>query len=62
MNSSILKNSVSHKYTVYKLLKTVLFQAIQFSQTVLIETIPFIVSMVFVHILLNVKIVLFQTG
>ena len=39
--------------------KTFLFQAIQFSQTVLIQTIQFCISLVFVHIELNVKTVLF---
>ena len=39
--------------------KTFLFLAIQFSQTVLIQTIHF--SIVFVHKQLNVKTVLFQT-
>ena len=41
--------------------KTFLFQAIQFSQTVLIQTIQFSLSIVFVHTQLNVKTVLFQT-
>ena len=38
--SSISNNSLYHEYTV-QLLKTFLFQAIQFSQTVLIQTIQF---------------------
>ena len=38
-----------------------LFQAIQFSQTVLIRTIQFSVSIVSVYPQLNVKTVLFQT-
>ena len=37
-----------------------LFQAIQFSQAVLIQTIQFSISIVFVHTQLNVKTVLFQ--
>ena len=41
--------------------KTFLFQAIQFSETVLIQTIQFIISIVFVYTQLNVKSVLFQT-
>ena len=41
--------------------KTFLFQAIQFSQTVPIQTIQFSISMDFVYIELNVKTVLFQT-
>ena len=41
--------------------KTFLFQAIRFSQTVLIQTIQFRVSIFFVHTQLNAKTVLFQT-
>ena len=41
--------------------KTFQFQIIQFSQTVLIQTIQFSISIVFVHIQLNIKTVLFQT-
>ena len=41
--------------------KTFQFQAIQFSQTVLIHPIQFRISIVFVHTQLNVKTVLFQT-
>ena len=41
--------------------KIFIFQAIQFSQTVLIQTIQFSISMVFVYTQLNVKTVLFQT-
>ena len=37
------------------------FQAIQFSQTVLIQTIQFSIGLVFVHTQINVKTVLFQT-
>ena len=37
------------------MLKTFLFQASQFSQIVLIQTIQFSVSVVFVHTQLNVK-------
>ena len=40
--------------------KTFLFQAIQFSQTVLIQTIQFSISIDFIHTQLNVKTVLFQ--
>ena len=40
--------------------KIFLFQAIQFSQTVLIQTIQFSISIVFIHTQLNVKTVLFQ--
>ena len=47
---------------VYSLIvKIFLFQAIQFSQTVQIQTIQFIISVVLVYIQLNVKTVLFQT-
>ena len=38
-----------------------LFQTIQFCQTVLIQTIQFSISIVFVHTQLNVNTVLFQT-
>ena len=41
--------------------KTFLFQSIQFSQTVLIQTIQFSISIDFVHTQLKVKTVLFQT-
>ena len=41
--------------------KTFLFQAIQFSQTVLIKTVQFCKSTVFVYTLLSVKTVLLQT-
>ena len=41
--------------------KTFLFQANRFSQTALIQTIQFSISIVFVNIQLNVKTVLFQT-
>ena len=41
-------------------LKTFLFQAIQFSQTVLFQWIQFSINIVFVHTQLNVKTVLFQ--
>ena len=41
--------------------KTFLFQAIHLSQTVLIQTIQFSISIDFVYTLLNVKTVLFQT-
>ena len=46
---------------VNSLSKRFLFQAIQFCQTVLIQTIQFSISIVFVHAQLNVKTVLFQT-
>ena len=49
----------SHVYTV-KLSKTFLFQANQFNQTVLIQTIQFRISMDFVYTQLNVKKVLFR--
>ena len=42
------------------MLKIFLFQAIQFSQTVLIQTIQFSISIVFVCTELNIKTVLFQ--
>ena len=42
------------------IVKTFLFQAIQFSQTVLIQPIWFNISIVFVYTQLNVKTVLFQ--
>ena len=41
--------------------KTFLFQVIQFSQAVIIQTIQFGISIVFVHTQLHVKTVLFQT-
>ena len=41
--------------------KTFQFQAIQFSQTVLIQTIQFCISIVFDYTQLNVKTVLSQT-
>ena len=47
------------KYLVY-LSKTFLFQAIQFSQTVLIQTILFSIGVLFVHTKLNVKTLLSQ--
>ena len=53
-------DSVKHEYTVL-LSKPFIFQAIQFSQTVLIRTIQFSVCIVFVHAQLNVKKVSFQT-
>ena len=40
--------------------KGFIFQAVQFSQTVLIQTIQFSISIVFVHTQLNVKTVLFR--
>ena len=42
------------------MVKTFPFQAIQFSQKVLIQTIQFSISIVFVHTQLNVKAVLFR--
>ena len=42
-------------------IQTFLFQAIQFNPTVLIQTIRWSVSRVFVYTQLNVKTVLFQT-
>ena len=42
------------------IIKTFLFQAIQFSKTVLIQTIQFSISIVFVYPQLNDKTVLFQ--
>ena len=45
--SSISNNSVYHEYTVW-LSKTFPFQAIQFNQTVLIQTIQFFISIDFV--------------
>ena len=59
LNSSISNISVSHKYTVY-FLKPFLFQAIQFSQTVLIKVIQSRISNVFVYTQLNVKTVYFK--
>ena len=41
--------------------KIYLFQAIQFSQTILIQIIQFSIRIAFVHTLLNDKTVLFQT-
>ena len=57
---SISNNSVKHEYKIY-LSKTFLFQAIQFSQTVLIQPIHFSISVDFVYTQLNFKTVLFQT-
>ena len=57
-NSSISNDSVDHEYTV-QLLKTFLFQAIQFIQTVLIQLIKFSISTGFVYVQLNVKTFLF---
>ena len=54
--SSISNNSVKHKSTQSK---TFLFQAIQVSQTVLIQTIQFILSTDFFYTQLNIKTVLF---
>ena len=42
-------------------MKNILFQAIQFSQTVLIQPIQFSMSIDFVYTQLHVKTVLFQT-
>ena len=58
--NSILNNSVKHEYTV-QLSKTFLFQAIQFSQIVLTQTIQFSISIDFVYTQLKVITVLFQT-
>ena len=46
---------------LYELYEIFLFQAIQFSQIVLIQTILFSISIDFVYTQLNVKTVLFQT-
>ena len=43
------------------IVKKILFQAIQFSQKVQIQTIQFCMSIVFVYTQLNVKAVLFKT-
>ena len=43
--------NIQHSFNV----KTVLFQAVQFSQTVLIQTIQFNISIDFVYMLLNIK-------
>ena len=43
------------------IVKTFLFQAIQFSQTVLLQTIQLSMRIVFVYTQLNVKTILFQT-
>ena len=56
MNSCISNNSVSHIGQ-----KTFLVRAIRFRQTVLIQTLQFSTSRVFVHIQLTIKTVLFQT-
>ena len=47
--------------TQFNCQKTFLFQAIQFSQTVLIQTIHFSISIDFVYTQLNVKTVLYIT-
>ena len=54
--SSILNNSVEHEYTVL-IIKSFIFQAIQFIQTVLIRLIQFSKSRGFVYTQLNVKTV-----
>ena len=46
--------------TQFNLLKTFLFQAIQFNQTVLIQTIQVCMNLVFVHTQLNDKTLLFK--
>ena len=59
LNSGLL----DHWWTLYslgQLSKTFLFQAIPFSQTVLIQPIQFGTSIDFIHTQLNVKTVLFQ--
>ena len=48
--------------TQFSCQKTFLFQAIQFSQTVLIQTNQFSISIGFVHTELNMKTVLFRTN
>ena len=56
--SSISKYSISHAYTRL-IVKTFLFQAIQFIQTVLIQLIQFNISIDFVYTQLNVKTVIY---
>ena len=46
---------------VNSLPKTFLFQAIQFCQTILIQSIQLSINIVFVHTQINIKTVLFQT-
>ena len=61
--SSISKNSGYHKFKCkYEVLlsKAFLFQAIQFNQTVIIQTIQFSISINFVYKKLNLKTVQFQ--
>ena len=58
-NSSISNNSVKHEFIL--IVKIFLFQGIQFSQTVLIQTIQFSISIDFVYTQLNAKISIFQT-
>ena len=53
--------SMHFKYQNRNIFEIELFQAIQFSQTVLIQPIQFSINIDFVYTQLNVKIVLFQT-
>ena len=55
-----LAEGLVNMYRVW-LFKTFLFQAIQFSQKVLIQPIQLSISIVFVHTQLNIKTVLYQT-
>ena len=57
---SISKQFSLNMSTQFNCQKTFLFQAIKFSQTILIQTIQFSISIDFVYTQLNVKTVIFQ--
>ena len=57
---SISNNPVWPKYTV-ELSKILLFQALKFCQTVLIQTVKISISIAFLYTQLNVKTILIQT-
>ena len=57
---SSISTQFEYKYSL--IVKTFLFQAIQFSQAVLIQLILFNISTDFVYTQLNVKTVLYQTN
>ena len=57
--STVSMSSTQYKCKHSLIVKKVLFQAIQFSQTVLIQLIQFSISKKFVYTQLNVKTVLY---
>ena len=61
MNSQFYFKQFSLTWIHSLIFKTFLFQAFQFSQKILIQTIQFSISIDFLHTQLNVKTVLFQT-